>query len=156
MSYQNALAHLASWTVAGIAHHYGVGALPNRLARAQLPALLVLPLELEDDKRLFRERGEGFVVSAFSNGMKRATLHPTHLLLLAPQESGAGLRAHLPALVNAIDAYLAMLASDPLLGGTLALPASVRVETGIYRLDEMPFVGCAFRHEWVLRVGGTP
>lgn len=156
MSYQEALTHLASWQVAGVAQHYGVDTLPERLTRAQLPALLVLPLELEAERRLFQERGEGFVASAFSGGMKRATLTPTHLLLLAPQASGVGLRAHLPTLVTVIDAYLAKLAADAMLGGTLALPAQVRVETGVYTLDGAAYVGCAFRHTWTLRVGGAP
>lgn len=155
MSYQDALTHLATWQVAGVAQHYGIAALPNRLTRAQLPALLVLPLELEAERRLFQERGEGFVASAFSGGMKRATLTPTHLLLLAPQESGAGLRTHTPALVAVIDAYLATLAADAMLGGTLALPAQVRVETGVYTLDDVAYVGCAFRHTWTVRVGGA-
>jgi hypothetical protein len=149
-AFQAALDALASLSVAGVAHHYGVDAVPERLTRAQLPALLVLPGELHD-RRLFKERGSAFEAITFG-GTGLATLTVTDLLLTAPRAAGLGMRSHLPGLIGLIDAYLAALRADVTLGGTLAQPAQVAVEPGIFTHGGRAYHGCALRHTWALAI----
>jgi len=151
MSFQTALANLAALHVPGVAQHYGIGQVPESPGRAQLPALLVLPIDTQEDG-LFRERGQGFEAVAFADGVRTVTYTTTHLLLVAPAESGAGLRTHLPTLVTLIDAYFAALAADVRLGDALLEAAHVRVEPGLFPLGGVTYVGCAFRHTWLLEV----
>ncbi|MBC8099585.1 MAG: hypothetical protein H7Y11_09085, partial [Armatimonadetes bacterium] len=61
-AFQDALTQLAALTVSGVRVNYGIAAVPDELSRAQLPALLVLPLTPQD--RLFPERGDGFTALA--------------------------------------------------------------------------------------------
>ena len=150
-TFRTALANLAGLNVTGVAHNYDLDAVPEGLTRAQLPALLVLPLEDEDD-HLFQERGEGFQTVAFGGGARTVTYAVMHLLLAAPLHSGTGLRAHLPGLVDLIDAYFDALAADVLLGDALLRPPRVKVEVGRYRHGGLTYVGCAFRHLWLMEV----
>ncbi len=148
-SFRLAITHLSKLEIPGIKNSYDLDALPNSLHSAQLPALLTLPLELAAD-RLFRERGEGLQAATFSGGAKTISYTMTHLLLLAPQGAGLGMRSHLPRLVTLIDSYTAALAADVTLGGALLAPAQVTVEPGIFPYGEREFYGCAFRHLWRL------
>lgn len=151
MSFQSALANLAALSVSGVAHNYGITQVPDSLGRAQLPALLVLPLDAQD-MSLFQERGAGFQALAFAEGERTVTYTMTHLLLVAPAENGAGARSHLPALVALMDAYFAALAADVRLGDSLLEPAQVRVEPGIFPYGGISYAGCAFRHTWLIGV----
>lgn len=144
-----AIAQLAALTVPGVAHHWGIDALPERISMSQLPALLVLPLDRQDD-RLFQDAGDGFRAEAFADGLRTVNLSLTHLLLIAPAGNKAGLRVYLPALIDAIDAYCAALAVDPTLGGVLLEAARVRIEPGITGWGADRYVGCAFRHDWLI------
>jgi hypothetical protein len=146
-----ALTQLAALTVSGVAHNYDLDATPVSLSRAQLPALLVLPGETQDDL-LFRERGKGFTALAFSGGAKTVTYTVTHLLLVAPVTAGRGLASHLPRLVDLIDAYFTALGAAATLGGALFEPARVRVEPGTFAHGEIEYHGCAFRHTWIVQV----
>jgi hypothetical protein len=134
-----------------VAHNYDVDAVPDQPGRAQLPALLVMPIDNADD-RLFRERGEGFQAIGFSEGARTVTYTVTHLLLVAPNGSSRGLGAQLPALVDLIDAYMEAFSSDPTLNDALLEPARVRVEPGIFPFGQGQFVGCAFRHTWLMEI----
>lgn len=147
---KTALTNLAALNVAGITQHYGIDTVPDALSRAQLPALLMLLIDNED--RLFQERSDGFTTVAFSQGARTVTYSVLHLLLLAPLESGAGLRSHLPNLVDAMDAYFAALATDVRLGGALLEPAHVAVEPGRFVYGKGDYIGCAFRHTWLVEV----
>lgn len=149
--FRAALTNLAALAVSGVAHNYGVEVTPDSLSRAQLPALLVLPGETQDDT-LFPSRGEGFRALAFSNGAKIVSYHVTHLLLVGPVSAGRGSRTHLPHLADLIDAYFAALALNPTLGGALLEPAQVRVEPGTFTRGGTTYHGCAFRHLWVVQV----
>jgi len=152
MSFSAALTQLAQLSVAGVTHNYSIDTVPDSPQRAQLPALLVLPLMPEvQDSRFSRETGKGFETLAFSSGLKSVTYVVTHLLLIAPVGQSKGLRAHLPLLVSVIDAYFAALCANPLLSTTLLQPARVRVEPGIYVLNGQEFYGCAFRHTWLIQ-----
>lgn len=151
MSFQTALANLAALDVEGVAYHYSIGAVPESLGRAQLPALLVLPLDSQEES-LFPERGAGFQAVAFAEGERTVTYTTTHLLLVAPAENGAGARSHLPTLVSLMDAYFAALAADVRLGDSLLEPAQVRVEPGLFTYGGITYAGCAFRHTWLIAV----
>jgi hypothetical protein len=149
--FRTALTELASLSVAGVTHNYDVDAVPDELSRAQLPALLVLPVEIQADA-LFKQRGKGFEAVAFSNGARTVTYTVTHLLLVAPVSAGAGLRSHLPLLIDLIDDYFAALSSDVTLGGALLEPVQVRVEPGTFAHGDLLYHGCAFRHTWLMEV----
>jgi hypothetical protein len=151
MSFRTALSALAALAVTGIAHNYDVDAVPDALGRGQLPVLLVLPIDAQEDS-LFRERGEGFQTVAFADGAKTVTFTTNHLLLVAPMTQSKGLSANLPTLITHIDNYFAALRDDVLLNDTLLEPARVRVEPGIFKHGGVEYVGCAFRHTWLIEV----
>lgn len=151
MSFRTALTQLSQLSVSGVQRNYDVDTVPESLSRAKLPALLVMPIEIEEDS-LFRERGQGFQAIAFSNGARSVEYKVAHLLLIAPMTSGKGIRSHLPALIDAIDAYFTALGADVLLNDTLAIPARVRVEPGRFTVGETDYIGCTFRHTWLIDV----
>ena len=150
-TFRTALTHLASLNVGGVSNNFDLDELPHSLHSAQLPALLVLPIELDAD-RLFRESKDSLHTAAFSGGAKSIHYNLTHLLLAAPADAGLGLRSHLPRLVDLIDAYTAALAADVTLGDQLLAPARVGVEPGFFPYGESQFYGCAFRHTWLLEI----
>lgn len=151
MSFRDALTMLATLPVTGIARNYDVDAVPDAPNRAQLPALLVLPIELPEEG-IGQERSRGFQAVAFSSGAQTLTIAVTHLLLLAPTTQSKGIRAHLPTLVDCVDHYFAALSEDVMLGGRLREPTQVRVEPGIFTLNGVAYYGCAFRHTWVMMI----
>ena len=148
-TFRAALTQLSIMNMDGVRNNYDLAELPNALHSAQLPALLVMPIELERE-RLFRRREDSLQTAAFSGGAKTIYHSATHLLLVAPSDAGLGLRSHLPRLVDLIDNYTAAMAADVTLGDTLLTPARVSVEPGLYRYGERDFYGCAFRHSWLL------
>ena len=148
-TFRAALTQLSVMTVNGVGNNYDLDELPDSLMRAQLPALLVMPIELERE-RLFRQREDSLQTAAFSGGAKTVYYSVTHLLLLAHTEAGLGIRSHLPRLIDLIDSYTAAISADVTLGDALLLPARVSVEPGIYPFGEREFYGCAFRHTWLL------
>lgn len=152
MTMRSAIDRLAALPLAGVTS-FTLETTPERLERDQLPALLVLPLESEQ-RQLFGERGSALESLTFAGGERHALLPVTHLLLVAPVASGAGNRQHFPALVDWIDAYLAALAADVTLDGELLQAPQVQVESGIFTLGQRRYYGCAFRHLWLLAIGG--
>jgi hypothetical protein len=151
MSFRTALSALAALSVTGINHNYDVDAVPDALGRGQLPVLLVMPIDAQAES-LFRERGEGFQTVAFADGAKTITYKTNHLLLAAPLTQSKGLSANLPTLIDHIDNYFAALRDDVLLNATLLEPARVQVEPGIFKHGGVEYVGCAFRHTWLIEV----
>jgi hypothetical protein len=151
MSFRTALSALAALSVTGISHNYDVDAVPEAIGRGQLPALLVLPIDTQDASFL-GEKGAGFQTVAFANGAKTVTYTTTHLLLVAPVIQGKGLRALMPNLVDHIDSYFETLRDDVLLNATLLESAQVKVEPGIFKFGGVEYVGCAFRHTWLIEV----
>ena len=150
-TFRAALTNLSLLRISGIRNNFDIDELPGSLVPAHLPALLVLPLELEKEG-LFRERRESLQTITFRGGAKTAYYSLTHLLLAAPVERGLGLRSHLPQLVGLIDGYLAALARDLTLGESLLTPARVGVEPGIFPFDSKSYYGCAFRHTWLMEI----
>ncbi|MFQ3660002.1 MAG: hypothetical protein SNJ54_13720 [Anaerolineae bacterium] len=148
MSLQDALAALAALPISGV-NTYGVGALPQTIQRAALPALLVVPFDLPDLPTL---PSDGLTAATFTQGSTHAQISVTHLLLLTTTEAAQPMRATLPALLAHVDAVLAAYAADPLLGDTLAEPLRVRVALGVYAWGGSSCCGCAFQHQWLLRL----
>lgn len=148
-SFATALNKLSALLVTGVKHNYGISAVPDTVSRAQLPALLTLPLVAREG--LFPDRGVAFEALAFSDGARTVTYTLTHLLLVAPVTQGKGMRSSLPPLVDLIDAYFAALSDDVMLDGALVHPMRVRVEAGVFEHGETRYYGCAFRHEWVIQ-----
>ena len=149
MSFQTALSNLAALSVTGITQHYSIDTIPDQLHRAQLPALLVMPIETQD-RSLYQDSGRAFDAVAFSDGTKTVQYVVTHLLVIAPEQKGKGLREHLPMLVNCMDNYLSALAANITLNAALDEPAQVRVEPGTFTLGHSTYIGCAFRHRWII------
>lgn len=133
---------LAALPVAGVTS-FTLDALPETLERAHLPALLILPHESAPTV--------GLSVDTFG-GAHHILIGFTHLLVWTPARASAPIRKHIAALVDSIDAYLTALASDLMLGGLLAQPPQVRVEIGVFEYGGVHFLGCAFRHSWLMPV----
>lgn len=150
--FRSALMALSNLSVAGVGGNYDIDAVPDAIHRGQLPALLVLPIETQEERSLFPERGEGFKTLAFSDGVKTVRYTVTHLLLVAPVAAGSGLKTHLPGLIDLIDNYFTALAVSVTLGGRLLEPAQVQVEPGVFTYGGVAYVGCAFRHTWLVDV----
>ncbi len=148
-TFRAALTQLSIMNINGVRNNYDLAELPNSLHSAQLPALLVMPIELERE-RLFRRSEDSLHTAAFSGGAKTILHSATHLLLVAPEDAGLGLRSCLPRLIDLIDSYTAAVSADVTLGDTLLTPARVSVEPGIYTYGERDYYGCAFRHSWLL------
>lgn len=145
----NALTALQGLSVAGIAHHYGPGALPAALTRAHLPALMIVPGE-GGGQALFGPRAEGFSAVAFPGGARTWALTVRHMLVCAPADDGLGARTHWPGVIALLDAYFTALAAVPTLGGALREPARVTAEIGEVRIGAGRFAGATLRHHWLL------
>jgi hypothetical protein len=151
MTFRNALSALADLSVTGVANNYDIDAIPESPGRAQLPALLVLPVDSQDES-IFKERGAGFQIVAFADGSRTVTYTVTHLLLVTPAAGRKGLSAQLPDLIDHIDSYFVALGADVRLGDELLEPAQVKVEPGLFKHGGVTYVGCAFRHTWLIAV----
>ena len=151
--FRTALRRLARLSVGGVRVNYDIDATPEVLYRANLPALLILPIDTFDgDDPFFSDRGPGLQTLGFSAGASGVIYTVTHLLLVAPAASGTGARDHLPELIDLIDAYFHQLARDVTLRGALLEPARVRVEPGVFGYGGTEYYGCAFRHTWLVGV----
>lgn len=150
-TFRTALSNLSNLSVADVQNNYDINALPETLTNPQLPALLVMPIDTQDD-RLFKEHGEGLQTVAFSGAGKTVNYALIHLLLVAPANTGTGIRSHLPQLVTLIDNYMVAIAGDVTLSNALIEPARVTVQPGIFQIGERKFYGCAFRHTWLMEI----
>ena len=151
MTFRTALTALSNLSVTGIQNNYDIDAVPDTLTQPQLPALLVMPIDTQDDN-LSHDKGDGLQTIAFSGAGQTVNYTVTHLLLLAPTTTRKGIRSHLPELVTLIDNYMSELATDPTLSSALLDPARVTVEPGIFEVGGRKFYGCAFRSSWVIEV----
>jgi len=147
MSYALALERLGILEVAGVATHLPLGAVPAALWRAQLPALLLTPLDVEGQP-FFDKGGQAFQASSFAAGPHLASAQANHLLFVAPSQPALG--PHLPRLAQLIDAYLLALKANPTLGGALASPARVHLEARLLTWGGVDYLACIFRHHWEL------
>ncbi len=148
-TFRTTLTTLSTLSVTDVQNNYDVDALPETLSNPQLPALLVQPIDTQDD-RLFKQEGQGLQTVAFSGAGKTVNYTVTHLLIVAPINNGVGIRSRLPQLVTLIDNYMSAIADDPTLSDDLIEPTHVTVEPGIFTIGGREFYGCAFRHSWVM------
>jgi len=148
-TFRSALTTLSALSVTGVQNNYDIDALPETLSNPQLPALLVQPIDTQDD-RLFKEQGQGLQTVAFSGAGKTVNYTVTHLLIVAPTNNGVGIRSHLPQLITLIDNTMSAIADDPTLSDALIEPTHVTVEPGIFTVGGREFYGCAFRHSWMM------
>jgi hypothetical protein len=138
-----ALENLAAVTVEGVTS-YALAETPEALTGAQLPALVIVP-----------ELGgawPGLEPNGFNAGAGRLTVEVAHVLLIAPVAQGAGMRGTLPALADAIDAYVTALAGDPMLNEALPRPLRFTVRAGVVRYGDVAYHGATFVHTWMLHV----
>jgi hypothetical protein len=138
-----ALANLANVSVTGVTS-YAVDETPDALARAQLPALVIMP-ELGGES-------PGLEPSGFSAGDGKLAVRVTHLLLIVPVMGGIGLRGALVDLADYIDLYVDAMAADPLLDGALATALRFSMRAGVVRYGGVDYHGAAFTHTWTLHV----
>ena len=150
-TFRTALTNLSALSVTGVQNNYDIDTLPETLSNPQLPALLVQPIDIQDD-HLSKEQGQGLQTVAFSGAGKTVNYTLTHLLIVAPTRKGVGIRSHLPFLVTLIDNTMSALADDPTLSEALIEPMQVRVEPGIFTVGGREFYGCAFRHSWLMEL----
>ncbi len=150
-TFRTACTNLSNLSVTGIIHNYDVNEVPDSLHRAQLPALLVLPIDIQDDNPA-TESSAGIKTVAFSDGGQSVVYMVTHLLLIAPLSASKGIRAHLPTLIDSIDNYFSALGADVTVSDSLLEPVQVHVEPGIFTFNDIPYIGCAFRHTWMLEI----
>ncbi len=151
MTFRTALTNLSNLSVTGVQNNYDIDALPEHLSTPQLPALLVMPIDTQDES-LFKEKGQGLQTIAFSGAGQTVNYTVTHLLILAPTTTKLGIRSHLPDLVTLIDNYMSALSTDVTLNDALIQPTQVTVETGIFEIGKREFYGCAFRHKWLVGI----
>jgi len=146
MGWRTALHNLAGVHVPGIAVSYDLDALPPALPLADLPALVpVFPGGVGAN-------GEGLSTLTYDGAAWRAVLHVDHVLYWAPAANGR-LHAVMPALVEAVDAYLGAVRADGLLGGALHEPLAItRVQIGEQAYAGTRYFGACFRHRWVITV----
>lgn len=148
-AFRNALTALAGLTVTGVLHNYDVDTLPpKQVYRAQLPCLLVLPVEI--DRRVTREGSEGLGDIVFPNQGKTVIYAVNHVLLAAE----TSLEAHraVPLLADLVDNYFAALKSNLTLGETLLEATQVRVEAAVIKYGENHYWGCRMRHLWNIEI----
>jgi hypothetical protein len=138
-----ALTRLAAVPVSGVTS-YPPGDTPDALTAAQLPALVIVP-ELGG-------ASPGLEPSIFAAGEGTLVARVAHLLIVAPMAGGLGARGAFPALVAAIDTYLAAMASDPLLDDALRSALHVELRAGVVRYAGADFHGATFTHTWRLHV----
>lgn len=118
-----ALDALAALSIPGIRTNFAMDAIPEKITRAQLPALILVPM-LDATRR--RKYGE-FGMAAPAGAQALANYLITHLLLFKPVGTGLGARSSLPGLVDLVDAYAGALRTDAHLGGALFYPVSYSV-----------------------------
>ncbi len=152
MSWRLAFSNLATIGVAGVNTSYDLDALPGPLPAADLPALAP---DFPAGTGLPREGERGLSTLTYDGAVWRAGLEVDHILYWTPAALDAGLITVLPALIDAVDAYLAAVSADGTLGGVLHEPLEVlRVQIGTLERGGVRYYGARFRHRWVRLVGG--
>ncbi len=145
MAWRDAFTNLSAIAVTGVATSYDLDDLPNALPAEALPALApAFP-----QRRERREGMEGLAVLTYDGGVWTAALHVEHVLYWLPAWSEAGLAAVLPALVEAIDDYLAAVSADGTLDGALDEELAIlEVAPGVVTYAGTRYYGVRFVHRW--------
>ncbi len=147
MTWRDAFANLAAIGVPGVQTSYDLDDLPDALPAADLPALLP---EFPAGPGAAGEEERGLSTLTYDGAAWRAALHVDHVLVWSPGWSDAGVMAVLPALIDAVDGYLAAVSADGTLGGALHEPLEVlRVQVGTLSYGGVHYTGARFKHRWV-------
>jgi hypothetical protein len=145
MAWRDAFTNLSTIAVSGVATSYDLDGLPNALPAEALPALA--PAFPQHRER--REGMEGLAVLTFDGARWTATMHVEHVLYWLPAWSEAGLAAVLPALVEAIDDYLAAVSADGTLDSALDEELVIlEVAPGVVTYAGTRYYGVRFLHRW--------
>src|SRR5687767_13008660 len=140
--FRSALTALASLSVTGVLHNYDIDAVPEKISRAALPALIVAPA-LDDQQR---HKFSDFEMASPSGSSGLAHYIVTHLLLFAPVGNGRGAKSNLPGLVDIIDNYANAIRANPRLGSTLYQPTLYTVHVAPVWYGGGLYYGCRFWH----------
>lgn len=150
MGWRTALLNLAGVAVPGVAVSYDLAALPAALPAADLPALAPA---FPEGLNVAGASGDGLSTLTYDGTAWRAVLHVDHVLYWAPAAAHGGLHEVMPALVEAVDAYLGAVRADGRLGDVLHEPLAItRVQIGEQRYAGIRYTGARFRHRWVITV----
>ncbi len=146
MSWRTAFTNLSNIAVPGVATRYDLDDLPNALPAADLPALAPA---FPSSVGLIAEQEESLATLTYDGSVWTASLYVDHVLYWCPAWGDAGLMAVLPALIGAVDAYLAAIRADGTLGGVLARELEIAsVLPGVVEYAGVKFYGVSFRHLW--------
>jgi len=148
MSWRDAITNLAGIGVSGVTTSYDLDGAPDVLPAADLPALIpAFPAGRGPDDL------PGLATLTYDGSAWLAGLIVEHVLYWTPAWSDAGLGAVLPALVDAVDAYLSAVSTDGTLDGELGQPLEIeRVEVGVMIYAGVKFYGARFRHKWLREI----
>jgi hypothetical protein len=145
---RTALTNLAALSVSGVAHNYDVDSVPEKVARAQLPCLILLPVVDEGRTKRF-----GDFKLATPNAAKGLVVYVVaHVLLYAPVGAGRGARSNLPGLVDLVDNYATAIRANPNLSGALFKPTSYVVSMEGVTWAGIRYFGARFWHTFVVQV----
>ncbi len=133
--FRSALTALSQISVPGVNHSYDLDAVPEKLSRASLPALIIAPT-LDSTRR--RKYGE-FGIATPSGSSALVNYLVTHMLLVSPIGAGKGVRSNLPNLVDLVDKYADAIRANPKLNGTLFTPTTYTVY-----LAPLSYGGCLY------------
>jgi len=133
--FRTALTALATLSVPGVVHNFDVDSTPERLTRASLPALIVLPFLDALEHRRFSE----FNMATPTGSIGLAHYYCTHMLLYAPLGGKKAARSLLPGLTDLLDNYATVMRLNSKLGGALfmpidylVIPAPITWASGLY------------------------
>lgn len=133
---------LGSLVVTGVTN-LGLDDFQGVVPEYQLPALVV---------RLGGTGGEGMRPLGISADAGRVVVHVEHLLLVSGLGVGFSEQMFYGALTH-VDNYLAAVAGDLDLGGTLAEPLAIAdIYAGRLNVFDALYYGVLFRHRWVIKV----
>lgn len=138
MTLAAALTQLATWNVSGVTTHYAYNALPPVIPEVNLPALVPNPGQMQS--------GAEALNINFDAGLATFTIE--HYLLV----HGIGLdipSERFSDSVTLVDNYLAAVANDFDLNGTLAVPLRLgMIEIGAFEWGGILYRGILFPHIW--------
>ena len=139
---------LAALTVTGVTHSYAINQIPERIDRAALPILVLLPIL---DGGGLRKRDE-FEIETPTGAMGLASFYITHMLLYAPVGMYRNAASALPGLVDLMDNYTLAIRANSRLGGLLYTPIDFYTIPGAVTWAGVPYLGVHFVLRLVLEI----
>lgn len=153
MTFLAALNVLCAFTITGVDVRE-LDELPAAINVVDMPILVMSVFDgiyKESSSPFGGENSKGFQAVAFSAGPKTVT-HTAYHHLFVMEIGSATLLDIMPDTVALIDLYIAELAADVSLGGTLVEPVSVTVIPEIFSLNKRRYYGVTFRLTLVIQL----